>query len=392
MARYGSTDGAPRQFFRNSGTSRSPPSPCGRRCCSAGAVQASPRGRRPRPPKTVATTVTQTCPVSRSSTVAPKMMFVSSVVEARITSAASFTSTSVRSSPPAIERRMPRAPVISASMSGERSARSAASFARPSLVDEEKPMPMRAVSESDMIVRTSAKSRLIRPGIVIKSQMPCTPWRRTSSATLKASSIDVDRSSTSSSRSFGITIVVSHALRSSAIPCSAWLRRFVPSNLKGVVTMPTVSAPISRAIRATMGAAPGRVCGDGGRGPRAGASTLAGGDEDHVRAAQLLLQLVVRLVGRTTSDVRIGAGAETLSELAADVDLDRSVAHAQLLDVGVDGDELDLADAGVDHPVDRIEAGSADTHDLDHREVGARLGARAMQPRGRLRERLEVAR
>ena len=117
-------------------------------------------------------------------------------------------------------------------------------------------MPIRAVSESDMIVRTSAKSKLIRPGIVIRSQMPWTPWRRTSSATLKASSIEVERSSTSSSRSFGITIVVSHALRRSATPCSAWLRRFVPSKRNGVVTMPTVSAPSSRAIRATIGAAP----------------------------------------------------------------------------------------------------------------------------------------
>ena len=131
---------------------------------------------------------------------------------------------------------------------------------------------------------------------------------------------------------------------------------------------------------------------DDRRGARAGASTLAGGDEDHVRAAQLLFQLVVRLVGCTTSDVRIGAGAEALGELAADVDLDRGIARAQLLDVGVDGDELDLADAGVDHPVDRVEAGSADTHDLDHREVGAGFGARAVQPRGRLGERLEVAR
>jgi hypothetical protein len=30
-----------------------------------------------------------------------------------------------------------------------------------------------------MIVRTSAKSRLMRPGIVIRSVMPWTPWRRT---------------------------------------------------------------------------------------------------------------------------------------------------------------------------------------------------------------------
>ena len=131
---------------------------------------------------------------------------------------------------------------------------------------------------------------------------------------------------------------------------------------------------------------------DDGRRARAGAAALAGGDEDHVRAAQLLLQLVVRLVGRAASDVGVGAGAEALRELAADVDLDRRVARAERLDVGVDGDELDLADAGVDHPVDGVEAGAADAHDLDHGEIGARVGARPVQPRGRLRQRLEVAR
>ena len=203
----------------------------------------------------VATTVTQTWPVRRSSIVAPKMMFVSSVAAPRITSAASFTSISVMSSPPAIESRMPVAPVISSSISGERSARSAASLARLSWPDE-KPIPISAVPESLMIVRTSAKSRLIRPGIVIRSQIPCTPWRRTSSATLNASSIEVDLSSTSSRRSFGMTIVVSQAARSCATPVSACVRRFVPSNLNGVVTIPTVSAPRSRAIFATTGAAP----------------------------------------------------------------------------------------------------------------------------------------
>ena len=87
-------------------------------------------------PSPVATTVTQTWPASRSSTVAPKMMFVSSVAAWRTTSAASLTSSSVRSSPPAIESRIPRAPTISVSMSGERSARSAASRARPSGASE----------------------------------------------------------------------------------------------------------------------------------------------------------------------------------------------------------------------------------------------------------------
>ena len=44
------------------------------------------------PPRPVAITVIQIWPVSRSSIVAPKMMFVSSVAAARTTSAASFTS------------------------------------------------------------------------------------------------------------------------------------------------------------------------------------------------------------------------------------------------------------------------------------------------------------
>ena len=49
---------------------------------------------------------------------------------------------------------------------------------------------------ADMIVRTSAKSRLTSPGIVIRSVMPCTPWRSTSSASLKASTIEVRFSTT----------------------------------------------------------------------------------------------------------------------------------------------------------------------------------------------------
>src|SRR4029079_6972267 len=224
--------------FRNDGSSVSvPPS-------DSGLISKSGRpARRLIPPSPVATTVTQTCPVSRGSTVAPKMMFVSSVAVWRTTSAASLTSTSDRSSPPEIESRIPRARTISASMSGDPSARSAASRARFCPVAY--PMPMSAEPASCMTVRTSAKSRLMRPGVVIKSQMPCTPWRSTSSAILNASTIEVERSSTSSSRSFGITMTVSQAVRSSSTPLSAAALRRVPSNRKGVVTIPTVSAPPS---------------------------------------------------------------------------------------------------------------------------------------------------
>ena len=67
--------------------------------------------------------------------------------------------------------------------------------------------------------------------------------------------------------------------------------------------------------------------------------------------------------------VGVGAGAEAARDLAADVDLDVGVAHLQRLSVGVDGDELDAAQAGVDHAVDGVGAAAAHSHDLDDGEV-----------------------
>ncbi len=118
------------------------------------------------------------------------------------------------------------------------------------------PMPISAVPVLRMTVRTSAKSRLIRPGTVIRSVMPCTPCRSTSSATRKASMIGVDGLTTCSSRSFGITSSVSTLADSSSMPSSACSARFLPSKPNGRVTTPTVSAPSSRASSAITGAAP----------------------------------------------------------------------------------------------------------------------------------------
>ena len=73
--------------------------------------------------------------------------------------------------------------------------------------------------------------------------------------------------------------------------------------------------------------------------------------------------------------VGVGAGAESLGQFAADVDLQRRVVHLQLLDVGVDSDELDAREPGVDHPVQRVQSGTADADDADHREVGGGVGA-----------------
>ncbi len=64
------------------------------------------------------------------------------------------------------------------------------------------------------------------------------------------------RSPSASSRSFGITMSVSHWLRSSSMPASAWTCRRLPSNENGRVTTPMVSAPSLRAMFATTGAPP----------------------------------------------------------------------------------------------------------------------------------------
>ena len=86
--------------------------------------------------------------------------------------------------------------------------------------------------------------------------MPCTPWRSTSSATRKASTIAVCLSSTASSRLLGTTISVSTSSASAATPRSACSPRREPSKPNGLVTIATVSAPSSREMRATIGAAP----------------------------------------------------------------------------------------------------------------------------------------
>ena len=72
----------------------------------------------------------------------------------------------------------------------------------------------------------------------------------------KASSMVVPLLTTCSRRSLGITTRVSTRCFRSAMPISAFFMRCLPSKAKGLVTTEMVSAPRSRAISATMGAAP----------------------------------------------------------------------------------------------------------------------------------------
>src|SRR5581483_1592196 len=106
-----------------------------------------------------------------------------------------------------------------------------------------------------MIAFTSAKSRLMMPGMVMMSEMPCTPWRRMSSA-MRNDSKKPAFCATASSFSLGMAIIVSTDSSSSFRPRSACVMRRLPSKLNGLVMTPTVSAPISDASDAMIGAAP----------------------------------------------------------------------------------------------------------------------------------------
>ena len=191
--------------------------------------------------------------------------------------------------------------------------------------------------------------------------MPCTPWRRTLSASRKASRIVVRRSTMFSSFSLGMTISVSTTSRRRPMPSSAWRMRCEPSKSNGL-------GDDADGQRADL------VLGDLGddrRGAGAGAAALARGDEHHVRALERLLDVVARLGGRAEADLRVGAGAQALGQVVADVQLDVGVAHLQRLGVGVGGDELDPAQARVDHPVDGVGTAAADADDLDDREIAS---------------------
>ncbi len=102
----------------------------------------------------------------------------------------------------------------------------------------------------------SAKSRLTIPGFLIRSEMLCTPWRKISSAALKAFNKVSFSLLIKCKRSFGIITRESTCWQRFSIPFSACSIRRLPSNLNGFVTIPTVRTPKSRATSATIGAAP----------------------------------------------------------------------------------------------------------------------------------------
>ena len=131
----------------------------------------------------------------------------------------------------------------------------------------------------DMIVRTSAKSRLMSPGTRIRSEMPCTACSSTVSATLNASISGVPRSTTASSRWFG--------MRDQRVDHLAQLREAGLGLLRALPSLEDerLGDDGDREDAELLG-----HLRDDGRGAGAGAAAEAGGDEDHVGALEHFLR------------------------------------------------------------------------------------------------------
>src|SRR5262249_12459888 len=104
----------------------------------------------------------------------------------------------------------------------------------------------------------------------------------------------------------------------------------------------------------------------------AGAAALPRCDEYHVGALDHLLDLVLVVLGCLAADLRVGAGAQATGQLATHVELDVGVAHQQRLRIRVHRDELDALEADLHLRVHGVDTATADTDDLDHREVVVR--------------------
>src|SRR5579871_1963346 len=175
-------------------------------------------------------------------------------------------------------------------------------------------MLIKAVPASRRTLRTSAKSTLTSPGTLMTSAMPCTPWRSTSSASLKASARLLSRPVTASRRSFGTVISASTSAPSAPRPSSATTCR----------------------------------------------------DENQVGLSKRRLNLFRALRRSTRARTRVAAGAKSLSIALPQADAAGSLRNVQDLRVCVHGNEAHAAHAHVNHAVHRVHSAAANAchHDI----------------------------
>ena len=110
-----------------------------------------------------------------------------------------------------------------------------------------------------------------------------------------------------------------------------------------------------------------RHLGDDRRRTGAGAAAHAGGDEHHMRAGEMIADLVDHLFGGRAADFGLRAGAETFGHLHAHLNDALGLRRGERLRVGVGDDEIDALQAGGDHVVDGVAARAADAEHGDAR-------------------------
>src|SRR4029077_2434109 len=99
---------------------------------------------------------------------------------------------------------------------------------------------------------------------------------------------------------------------------------------------------------------------------RARPAAHAGGDEEHVAALDQLDDAVAILHRRLAPHFGVGAGAETLRDVAADLQRGLHLRVLERLRVGIHADELDALDAVFSHVGHGIAAAAAHADYLDH--------------------------
>src|SRR5438876_4258071 len=82
-----------------------------------------------------------------------------------------------------------------------------------------------------------------------------------------------------------------------------------------------------------------------------------------------MIYIASGLWGGLAASLRIGAGAESLSELGAELQLYGRLRKLQRLQVGVTGNELDAFQLGANHAVHHVASARADADHSDFRRL-----------------------
>lgn len=103
-----------------------------------------------------------------------------------------------------------------------------------------------------------------------------------------------------------------------------------------------------------------------------GATTFAGGNEDHVGALDGFFDFVLVILCRGTSNFWVRAGTKTTGSFTSDIELYVGIREHESLRVGVHRDELHAFEAFFNHAVDGVDSAAAHADDLNLGEVVVR--------------------